>query len=341
MSQYLTFSRNGRALTHRPESSDLRSPSAELGIVTFDSIQRGIERVPSGNNWGGLCEALAIPPHHGARMSERWAKWARTLNIFLQAGVVCNGAALAQTSDPLPSGNEGNAKKAKLIAGLLVLVFLVVTGIGLAQEANQSQALIINGQSTQVPVIQVNGRSYVDLAALASAVNGTLSFAGNQIAFSVPIGPGNTASATATSKSTSAATPLSNPGFSRGFLNAAIEEAATLREWHAALASSIANGYPLSAGALAPYRAQATTNLRLASAAVSTDSDRGAYQLLSNVFQNMGKLSDKYVAMRANMTYISPDSLQNDSSNQRLMTCGRSLSAMAASGQFVDDGSCN
>jgi hypothetical protein len=124
-------------------------------------------------------------------------------------------------------------------------------------------------------------------------------------------------------------------------LNSAIEEAATLREWHAALASSIANGYPLSAGSLAPYRAQATTNLRLASAAVSTDSDRSAYQLLSNLFQNMGKLADKYVAARANMTYISPDALQNDSSNQRLMTCGRSLSAMAASGQFVDDGSCN
>jgi hypothetical protein len=124
-------------------------------------------------------------------------------------------------------------------------------------------------------------------------------------------------------------------------LNAAIEEAATLREWHAALASSIANGYPLSAGSLAPYRAQATTNLRLASAAVSTDSDRSAYQLLSNLFQNMAKLADKYVAARANMTYISPDALQNDSSNQGLITCGRSLSAMAASGQFVDDGSCD
>lgn len=224
---------------------------------------------------------------------------------------------------------------------LLVLLLPVVSGIAFAQDANQSRTLIINGQSTQVPVIQVNGRSYVDLAALASAVNGSPSFAGNQIAFSVPIGSATTAPATATAKAASAPTQVSSPGFSRGFLNAAIEEGATLREWHAALATTIENGYPLTAAALTPYRAQATTNLRLASVAVSTDSDQSAYQLLSNLFQNMAKLSDKYVAARANMTYISPDAFQNDNLNQRLMTCGRSLSAMAASGQFVDDGSCS
>lgn len=226
-------------------------------------------------------------------------------------------------------------------AWLPLLIFLGVSGVALAQDANQSRTLIINGQSTQVPVIQVSGRSYVDLEALASAVNGSLSFAGSQIAFSVPIGPATNAPAATAAKPVSAPAQSSNPGFSKAFLNAAIEEGATLREWHAALASSIANGYPLSAGALAPYRAQATTNLRLASTAVSTDSDRSAYQLLNNLFQNMGKLADKYVAARANMTYISPDALQNDSLNQRLMTCGRSLSAMAANGQFVDDGSCN
>ena len=53
-------------------------------------------------------------------MSKRWANWARTLNIFLLAGVVCNGAALAQTSDPLPSWNDGTAKKA--IASFVVKV---------------------------------------------------------------------------------------------------------------------------------------------------------------------------------------------------------------------------
>jgi hypothetical protein len=228
-----------------------------------------------------------------------------------------------------------------LITCLLTVLFLVVPGIVLSQNAGQNRTLIINGQSTQVPVTQVKGRSYVDLEALASAINGSLSVAGSQIALSVPLGSATAAPAATTAKPDSTPAPASNPGFSKGFLNAGIEEAATLREWHAALASAIQNGYSVTAAALAPYRAQATTNLRLASVAVSTDSDRGAYQLLSNIFQNMVKLTDKYVTARANLTYISPDALQNDSLNQSIVACGHSLGAMAASGQFVDDGSCH
>ena len=229
----------------------------------------------------------------------------------------------------------------KSILCWLVALFLVVPGAALSQDANRNRNLIINGQSTQVPVVQVNGRSYVDLEALASAVNGSLSFSGSQIAFSVPIGSASSASVATSPRPVSSTAQAPSPGFSKGFLNAGIEEAATLREWHAALLSAVQNGYPVTAGMLAPYRAQATTNLRLASAAASTDSDHSAYQLLNNEFQNMAKLSDKYIAARAAMTYISPDALQNDTLNQRFVACGHSLGAMAASGQFVDDGSCN
>ena len=217
-------------------------------------------------------------------------------------------------------------KRNKPLACLLATLFLAVPEIGLSQNVNQNRTIIINGQSTQVSVIQVNGRSYVDLEALASAVNGSLSSAGSQIAFSLP--PSHTApaaTAATTAKLPSSAALASNPGFSKGFLNAGIETAATLREWHAALASAIQSGYSITNGMLAPYRAPATTNLRLTSIAVSTDSDRSAYQLLSNEFQNMVKLSDKYAAARANMNYIAPDALQNDSLNQRFVACGHSL----------------
>ncbi len=227
------------------------------------------------------------------------------------------------------------------IACLRTILFLVVPGIALSQNAGQNHNLIINGQSTQVPVVQVNGRSYVDLEALASAVNGSLSFAGRQIVLSVPLGSAATAPATTAARPASSPAPASNPGFSKGFMTAGIEQAATVREWHTALASAIQNAYPLTAGMLAPYRAQATTNLRLALTAVSTDSDRSAYQLLSNLFQKMVELTDKYVAARANMNYISPDALQNDRLNDSIVACGHTLGAMAASGQFVDDGSCD
>ena len=115
----------------------------------------------------------------------------------------------------------------------------------------------------------------------------------------------------------------------------------TLREWHAALQTAIETGIPLSEGLFQPYRSQATTNLRIASVAANTPADHNAYELLNKVYLNMGKLSDKYVNMRASLTYIAPDALQNDELNQRIIRCGHFLGAMAASGQFTDDGSCH
>lgn len=230
-------------------------------------------------------------------------------------------------------------------AGLILL--FVVAGFAFAQNANQNQTLTVNGTSSPVPVIQMNGRSYVDLDALARAANGSLSFSGNQIVLSLPVGSGSSngnSASTATGPGTAqaqAAAPASNPGFSKAFLTAAIERMASLREWHSALATAIQNGFPISADWLAPYRAQAAMNLRLTSVAASTDSDRAALQLLNNEFQSMSKLADKYLAARANMSYIAPDALENDSLNQQIVACGHSLTAMAASGQFVDDGSCH
>jgi hypothetical protein len=241
--------------------------------------------------------------------------------------------------------NRGSCKMRirQSFAWSLGALLLVGSGIALAQNASQSRTLIVNGQSANVPVIQVNGRSYVDLEALASAVNGSLSFSGNMIALTLPGASSNTNtnSANTTSASAPAAAPASNPGFSQAFLTAGIEQMATVREWHTALAAAIQNGTPVEANWLAPYRTQAATNLRLASVAIQTNSDRKAFQLLTNEFQNMTRLADKYIAARANLSYISPDALQNDDLNQRIVACGHSLGAMAASGQFVDDGSCN
>jgi hypothetical protein len=228
-------------------------------------------------------------------------------------------------------------------AWMLAGVLLAASGIAVAQDANQNRTLIVNGQSENVPVIQVNGRSYVDLEALARAANGSLSFSGNQIALTLPSSPTNTntTSANTTSAPASATAPASNPGFSQAFLTAGIEQMATVREWHTALAAAIQNGTPVAANWLAPYRNQAASNLRLVSVAIQTNSDRKAFQLLTSEFQNMAKLADKYIMARNNMTYVSPDALQNDDLNQRIVACGHSLGSMAASGQFVDDGSCN
>jgi hypothetical protein len=233
------------------------------------------------------------------------------------------------------------------VAACLAALLLVIPAVVFSQSSGQKRTLIINGKSTEVPLIQVNGHAYVGLEALADALKGSLSSSGKMIALSVPIGSANSepaASGTSplrASAPASAQTASSNPAFSREFLNAGIEQMSTLREWHSGLQTAIQNGIPVSASLLAPYRAQATTNLRLASVAASTPSDRSAFQLLNLEFQNMAKLSDKYVNLRASLTYIAPDALQNDELNKRIIACGRSLTAMAAAGQFSDDGSCH
>ena len=78
----------------------------------------------------------------------------------------------------------------------------------------------------------------------------------------------------------------------------------------------------------------------MTSAAASTDSDRRAYELVSKVLDKTQKLSDKVAAARKNLNYMSTDTLKNDPLFQQILNCTHSLSSMAASGQFQDDGSC-
>jgi hypothetical protein len=224
-------------------------------------------------------------------------------------------------------------RKRSSLAQLILVVILIVPALALSQAAQQSRTLTVNGQPGQVAVVQMNGHSYVDLEALARVANGSLSFDGNQITLTLP-------SATSTAAADPSASPTADAGLSKGFLKAGIEAMSMVREWHSALANAIQNGFPIAADWLAGYRNQAATALRLASVATSTDSDQNAYQLLSNEFNNMKALSTQYVAARQSLDYIAPNALANDPLNQKIINCGHSLAAMAADGQFVDDGSC-
>lgn len=113
-----------------------------------------------------------------------------------------------------------------------------------------------------------------------------------------------------------------------------------IREWRSALISAIRQGYPVTEEWVASFRGQAQQNLRLASVAASTESDRNALQLLTNEFNNINKLTDRFVQASKSRTYVSPNALDNDPLDQKILNCAHSLAAMAASNQFVDDGSC-
>jgi hypothetical protein len=217
---------------------------------------------------------------------------------------------------------------------LLLAALVIVSALALCRAAQAPQTLIVNGQPTQITVVQMNGHSYVDLEALARAANGSLSFNGNQISLTLPGSGDSPAPAPAPASSPS------NSEFSKSFLRAGIEQMTIIREWRTALANAVQNGFPIADDWLSSYRSQATTALRLSFVAINTDSDRNAYRLLNTEFENMKLLSNNYVALRQSMQFIAPDSMANDPLNQKILNCGHSLAAMAANGQFVDDGSC-
>jgi hypothetical protein len=212
------------------------------------------------------------------------------------------------------------------VAGLVV-----GPGMVLSQGVEESRTLAISGQAGQAAVVRMQGKSYVELEALARLTHGSLSFNGNQVTLTMPASGANTATTIAGDKSE----------FSREFLRAGIEEMTMIREWRIVLTNAVQNGMPIGDDWMAIYRGPALRNLRLASVAASTDEDRSAYQLFSNEYDNMKKLSDRFVAAHTAQNYLPTDSLKSDPLNEQILSCARSLAAMAASGQFVDDGSCH
>jgi hypothetical protein len=211
-----------------------------------------------------------------------------------------------------------------------------------SQNTQQSGTLTVNGHSGEAPVIQANGRTYVDVEALARITNGSLSFNGNQILLTLP-SPGRGARTTLPPARQAATPPPPAPpaGFSRDFLKAGIEAMAEIREWRSALETAVQYGFPPGDNWINRYSGAAATGISLASAAASTDDDRQGFQLLNNEFTNMQSLSNKMLSARKNMNYIPPDALQNDPLDQKILACGRALGAMAAAGRFQDAGSCH
>ncbi len=222
---------------------------------------------------------------------------------------------------------------------LSAAAFFIFSAGVLSMAAQQINSLIIQGQSGSAKVTQVDGHNYVDVEGLASLTNSSIRFNGNQIVLALP---GTTASAPVPAAPALAAPVPAPPapGFSKNFVTVGIEAMSEIREWRAALKSAIERNYSLTGGWLENNRAQAQQALRLASLAVNTASDKSAFHFLTNEFNNMSALSDKYFKMSSSMTYIDPTSLDSDPLNQKITACAHSLASMATANQFIDDGSC-
>jgi hypothetical protein len=213
----------------------------------------------------------------------------------------------------------------------LSVVTLNLLVLALTLAGQQNRTLIVTGHSGEATVAEMGGHSYVEIEALARLVSGSLNFNGNQIILTLP---GSAASASAT-------TQASSSGFTKDFIKAGIEEMSVIREWRITLRNAVQRGYPITEDWVGAFQARAEQNLRLVSLTATTESDKSAFQLLTNVLNNMKSLSARFLEANKSRTYVAPGSLDNDPLDQRILNCARGLAAMAASGQFTDDGSCH
>ena len=226
---------------------------------------------------------------------------------------------------------------------ILLLIFTAaLSGASFGQTKLQQRNVTVNGQNGTAAVIDQNGRSFVDVSALASIGKGSVSFSGAGIVLRFPA----VASRAATAESPAAPTqPPNSSALSQEFMKASIEEIARLREWATTLASAIRGGYGVTDEWVNGYRDQASQSLQLAETAASTDGDRNAAQLLHHTFDLVQQWSDKLVAAKKSMDTAkyttSPNALREDPLSQKIITCGRFLTQMLGSATFQDDASCH
>jgi hypothetical protein len=225
-------------------------------------------------------------------------------------------------------------EKKRSRARLIFVLLLCSLSLVIAKAGQPHRTLIVTGHAGELSVVEMGGRSYVEIHALAQLVNASLSFNGNQMVLALPE-PSVRIGATAPSGSQPAPAELS-----KDFIRAAIEEMSIIREWRSTLTNAVQRGYPITEEWIGSFRDEARKSLRLVQVAATSESDRSAFQLLTNVFNTMNKLSDRFLEANRTRSYISPDALNNDPTDQRILTCAHSLAAMAANGQFIDDGSC-
>ena len=138
-------------------------------------------------------------------------------------------------------------------------------------------------------------------------VRQSLTFSPNGLALTIPSSGDGSASAEAP-KATD------DSSLSRGFMKAGIEEMALLREWGAAMAYAVQNGYPIQEAWAANYQQKAAQGMRGAEIAATTNGDKNALQLLTNEYQGVRTWSDKLVHASQSMNTakysMSPGSLK-------------------------------
>lgn len=235
-----------------------------------------------------------------------------------------------------------DAMKMRIAAfAILLSALLMPAADDSAQTPPKASTFTIAGRAGEAQLLQINGKSYVDIEALARLTKGTLSFKTNETILTLPTAVAVVQAATPHAAEAQASAPNAKAGLSAAFARAAIEEISLIREWRSAVVRAVQKNTPVTEDSLSAQRRLADKNLELASAAVSTDDDRSAYPLLATELINMKKLSDLYLAMVTQVNFISTDTFHSSPLEDQILTCAQGFASMTEKREFQDQPACH
>ena len=217
------------------------------------------------------------------------------------------------------------------VPAAILTALLMLPGKVNAQTPPKTPTFAIAGQRGEAPLLQFNGKSYVEVETLARLTKGTLSFKGGRTILTLP-----PAEAVAPESA-----PRGKSGFSVAFAQASIEELSVIREWRIAIVRAVEKNTPAEENWIAAQQRLAEKNLTLASAAATTDDDRSASPLLSAEFNNMQNLSERYLALRKHYAFISPGTFESTPLEQQILRCAQGFVSMTESHEFQDLPACH
>jgi len=218
---------------------------------------------------------------------------------------------------------------------------LALFGIGVLSLASvlwaqrgPDKILVVNGKTFGSPVVQIGGRSYVDVETLAQITNGVIAVQPDRIVLTIPVA------------ASSAPPPPPPPpeGLSKEFAREAIGVLAEMREWRGAIGAIRSYNVPFTGTWPQDYRDRVEADVQRLSVAASTPSDQDALQLLRTEFDNLSNWTSNVIAERQALNAtktVDPNMMQNDQALAKISSCSSFLSGMLVSGAFSDSPSCH
>jgi len=216
---------------------------------------------------------------------------------------------------------------------------LMMTAMAPAQTEHQKEAFSVHGYSGEANAVRFQGRDFVDVQDLARITNGSLSFNGGNLVLTL----------SGCEASERGNDDASKAGFSRPFMQAAIEAMGSIREWGGILQATVQDRYPvgtpMTGNTIVAYQERAAEKVALASAAASNDSDYRGLELLRNEYNNLQAWNNQFLKSRKSLTAqymtLSDNPLLEDEQTRKIIECGQFLAQMLPSGTFQDNASCH